>query len=416
MLMANPADQNILTTVNSYQNSLVAGLSNANPHIFNANKRFKNPGDWPGQLGDTITFDIYPQMIATTGLALAAGQLTPVQQLVQTLTVDQAFKVAYPFSAEQFIFNDMENYMKKFGMQAMVELGSLVGKYVSSVALNYTYRCYDATVGGINSFTQLASILAAFRNYGDMPGFKAKCVLQDTIIPQIIGSGLSQFVMKRNEEIANSWQLGEFANCEFFSTNILSEQIAGTAQGNTLTVVSISPSGNEIVFSGAGAGNTLNKNDILTFDKTHAKGLYFVTPSGHITSTQLVQVRVKDNVTADGSGNITVPIFPALISDQTNVSYNINIPVANLPGTLATIQASHRAAYLSVGDPIFLAMPMLPTQTPYITASTRDPDTGVAVRSTYGWVLGANSLQYIHDVLVGVSAIDRNMMRIALPI
>jgi hypothetical protein len=62
--------------------------------------------------------------------------------------------------------------------------------------------------------------LANYRNYG-APNAKAKAYVDDVTIPSVVGSGLNQFATDRNNEIANSWMLGDFSNCEFMSSNLL---------------------------------------------------------------------------------------------------------------------------------------------------------------------------------------------------
>ena len=45
---------------------------------------------------------------------------------------------------------------------------------------------------------------------------------------------------------------------------------------------------------------------------------------------------------------------------------------------------SHRAGLICAGDPLFLAMPRLPDQSPFYTGNETDPDTGVSTRLYYG--------------------------------
>ena len=61
------------------------------------------------------------------------------------------------------------------------------------------------------------------RNYGAAQG-ECKAYVEDTSIPAVIGSGLNQFATNRNNEIANSWELGSFSHCDFMQTNLLQAQ------------------------------------------------------------------------------------------------------------------------------------------------------------------------------------------------
>lgn len=411
--MAVPS--NILQQVITYQESSLALLVNQNPWIALSNKKFRNFENFEANLGDTVSFDLPPRFISTPSLVAVFQAST---QRAQNLTVNQQASVSYSFSAQQFIFN-VDEYMDKFGRSAVAELGSTIGENIALNAISHTYRCFGNGITAINSYQQYAQALANYRNYG-APNSKATVYVSDVTVPSVIGSGLNQFALDRNDEIANSWMLGDFSNAMFVSSNLLPVQIAGTVgqAQTTLTVTAISGDGGTITMSGGPTSdaNALKSGDILTFTKGSPNTLFFLKFIGHGVSSQSVQVRVTANAASNGSGVIVATIFPALINidvNPTNAAANTNVTVV---GATALSTTSHRAGLIYAGDPLYLGMPMLPEEVPYPTANVNDPDSGASLRMYYGSVFGANERGFINDCIWGSTLVDEYTMRIAYPL
>lgn len=412
---------NILQQVITYQMSELAYLQNLNCFIHTANTRFKDFEKMTGNLGDTVSFDLPPRM--TTASSLVAV-FQSAQQRIQNLVCGNAISASVEFTSQQFIFN-VEEYMAKFGKAGVEEMGAKIEADVASVCVTNTYRFFGDGVNPINSFTQLANALALFRNYGSARG-KAKGYIGDTVVPNIIGSGLNQFAMNRNNEIANSWELGDFTNCEWYQSNLLPVHIAGTAGNNalTLTVVSFTQNGpngsiDTITFSISGApgadANMIKQYDKLQFNDGVAgqPNMRYLTFIGHLPSNNPVQFRAQLDAASTGGSQVTVSVFPFLQAAQTN-DQNLNNQVA--VGMQVSVLPSHRAGMITAGDPFFLAMPQLPDQSPFYTANARDMETGVSMRLTYGTIFGQNQMGLIHDAIWGKTLVDEYAMALIFPL
>jgi hypothetical protein len=186
-----------------------------------------------------------------------------------------------------------------------------------------------------------------------------------------------------------------------------------------LTVDAIDPTGTILTLSGATPSTaTLLEGDILNVKNTAGAGgtntLKFLQFIGHQVSAQDVQVRVTADATSDGSGVLTVSVFPALIDDLTNSNASVNQTVVGADDVTAL--PSHRAGLICAGDPLYLAMPMLPEMVPYPTASTNDPDTGAAMRMYYGSVFGENEYGFINDTIWGSTLVDEYALRLVYPL
>lgn len=408
---------NILQQVQTYQMSELAYLQNLNCFIATSNTRFKNFNELTANLGDTVNFDLPPRARATNSLVVT---FIGAQQRIQPLTCDQQASYGIDFTAQQFIFN-VEDYMEKFGKSAVEELGAVVEHNVALNALTSPYRFFGSPTSPITSFGQMAQMISDFRDYGSARG-RLKVYLPVTSVPSIANSGLNQFALKRNDEIAMSWDLGEWDNVSFYQSNLLPKHISGNlAQAQTtLTLVSTNdPTGTNITaltFSGAGGAdvNAIKVNDLFQFQDGVGSlpNLRYLTWTGHFPSAQPVQFRVTSSAASSG-GTVTINISPALVSQQ---GINQNLNVALQAGMQIIGVPSHTAGYVVGGDALFLAMPRLPDTTPFPSATTADPDTGVSIRNYFGEQFGQNARGYVHDCIWGSTAVPEYTMRLIFPL
>jgi len=415
-----PTSDNILQQVITYQESNLAYLQNLNCFIGTANTKFKDFNKLEANLGSTVSYDLPPRFVTTNSLV---ATFQPAAQRVANLTCDQQASVSYAFSAQQQIFN-VKDYMTRFGKSATEELGAKIEANVAGLCRTAPYRFFGDGITAINSYTQLASALAMFRNYGAAAKGKAKGYLSDIVIPGIVGSGLQQFAIDRNKKDAMSWQLGEFSRCDWHTSNLLPIHTAGTegAQASTLTVVSVTKNSDDavisITFSGCNAAT--DANSVKAYDKFQFNdgvagqtNMRYRTFVGHEVSANPVQFAATADAASTAGSQVTVLVNPPLkASSGQNQNLNVEIAV----GMQCSVLPSHRAGMITSGDPLFLAMPQLPLQTPFPTANKSDPDTGVAMRMYYGSLFGQNQQGMVHDALWGSSLAGEYAMSVIFPL
>lgn len=407
---------NILQQVQTYQLSNLAYLQNLSCFVSTANTKFKNFEKLEANLGDSVTFDLPPRFQTASSLV---ATFQSAEQRVATLTVDKAINVAYAFTAQQFIFNT-EDYMSKFGKSAVMQMASEIESDIATVCVEAPYRFYGDGVTQINSYGQLANALAMFRNYGAAKD-DTKFYLSDIAQSAIVNTGLNQFVQRRNEEAANSWDVGDFDRAAFYVSNLLPVHTAGTIgnDGSTLTVVSVVKNADDavtqIVFSGAGT----DANAVKEFDKfqfsdgvSGQTNLRYLTFIGHKPSSNPVQFKATADAASSG-GNVTVDIDPPLKASS-GANRNLNVEIA--AGMQVTALPTHRAGMITAGNPLFLGMPMLPEEVPFPTANETDPDTGVSLRMYYGSLFGQNQRGTVMDAIWGKKCIGEYAMSIIFPV
>lgn len=429
---------NTLQQVQTYQRSGLALLQNLCCHIATANTRFKNFDKISANLGSTVTFDLPPRFTTSAGL-VASWQ--SANQRVQSLVCDQSNNTSFSVTSQERIFNlekGEEDYMKVFGKSAIAELGTQVEGNIaknwdSSVTSQLTgamntdsgpYRFYGNGSTAMASFQQLASMLMYFKNYGAVSE-GIKVYLPDTVVPSIVGSGLNQFAPRRNDEIANSWEIGSFGTplVDYYQSNLMPLHTSGNTgvDQDTLTVVSVNdPTGQsvtQITVSGATASDAdaVYAGDLFQFQDgvSGQTNLRYLTFIGYLPSANPVQFRVTADAASDSSGNVVLNIFPAL-NWAGGQDKNLNAPISagmQIKGLL-----SHRAGGVCGGDALFLAMPRLPEQDPYMTANEYDEETGVSMRLTYGSVFGQNQSGMIYDETHGSVLVPSYSMRMIVPL
>ncbi len=68
------------------------------------------------------------------------------------------------------------------------------------------------------------------------------------------------------------------------------------------------------------------------------------------------------------------------------------------------------------GKPLFIAMPRLPSTTPFPSSQATDPDTGVSLRVYYGELFGQNTRSLVHDVIWGKTLTSEYALRLVIPL
>lgn len=429
---------NILQQVQTYQRSGLALLQNLCCHISTFNTKFKDFDKIQANLGSTVTFDLPPRATVTAGLV---ASFQPAVQRVLQLVADQANNASFAVTAQQRIFNlekGEDDYMRIFGKSYIAELAGFVE---SNIALNWAsavnsqltntlntfsgpFRFFGNGQTAITSYQQLAQAIMFFKNFGSVAE-GIKVYLPDTVVPTIVGNGLNQFVPHRNDDIAMSWEIGDFGTpkVQYYQSNLMPIHVSGNTGINaqTLTVVSTNdPTGQNvtsITVSGAtnSDANAVFAGDVFQFADGVAgqPNMRYLTFIAHAPSANPVQFRATANAAANASGQVTINITPAL-NWAGGQNQNLNNPIA--AGMQLLTFPSHRCGGILGGEAAYLAMPQLPEQSPYDTANEYDEDTGASMRLTYGSLFGQNQTGMIYDEVHGSVIVPEYSMRMLIPL
>jgi P22 coat protein - gene protein 5 len=405
--MSGTVPVNILEQVITYQEANLGYLVNQMCIVRNANTKFIDFEQKVANLGDTVTYDKPPRFVSSDGLIV--NWQSSVQRAA-TLSVNRARNVSYNFTSQQMVFN-VENYMEIFGESASKELAARIEIDVGYNFVSNTFRFYGDGVNPISTYNQLAKALVLHRTFGAASNM-TKMIIPDYAVPDIVGSGLNQYVPDRNDETAISWQFGRQSDCDFFESNLLPLHTAGTEgqEGNVLTVVSTTITNGAITaitFSGTTDAN--DPDSIAQYDKFQVQDtsgyqkLRYLTFIGHHPSVAPVQFQATAGATSTSGNEVTVQIYPPLVVGPINSAngdaQNINGPI--VAGMQVAVMGSHRAGIIMAGNPLMVAIPKLPDQRPFDTGVSHDPDSGISMRLYWGTVLGQNQQGFVHDAAWG---------------
>lgn len=440
--MASLIPNNQLINVTTWGPVQNAWLQNQFVGINLLNKRFKNFQNMTANLGQSVSFDAQPRFRAFPSLVVTEQ---PSVQRVETLTCSQAQNVAMAYTDQQLIFN-ADQYMDKFGRAAAIALGTRVEidillNLISSMQVTdpqasnfgavYTdsgpYRFYgNPLTSPINSFSELMNAAARFQDIG-WDRTKMRALIPLTSVPPIITSSWSQFTTNRNNDTAQSWELGNYGGINFYSSNLLPVHTAGTigdatGSANQLTVVSTNdPTGENVtqITCTDSTGSLTDINAIKLGDmgefvdgvsgKPNVRALNF---TGYNVTREPAQFLVTANAAAV-SGTITLTIRTINgvgLVWAANQNQNINVPIT--AGMKIRIQPSCTAGLLDSGDQFYGAMPNLDNMQPYPTSIIQDKDSGFSFRHYYGAGLGNNQKLFINDILYGVHLVPDGCMRL----
>jgi len=444
---------NIKVAVETYQQYGLAYLQNLNCFLSTANKKYENFQNIIANRGESVSFKLPSRHTASNGLV---ATFDSIEDRKQTLSVTQAANTSYTMTNEERIFYYEKTGDKTLDDNETTSIAELGAKVEIDIAKNATssvvdmfensptfgqkqhlsgpYKFFytgitDGFVDPLSSFQQLSTMITRFSTTGSVKrGIKS--YIPDVIKDAIVGNGLSQFVPDRNNEIAMSWEIGKYGSpgVTYYQSNLLPTHIAGTV-GNepvnhTLTVLSTNdPSGQnitQITFDGASAddANAIKEGDLLEFvDVSGYENLRTLTFIGHYPTTEPVQFRVIADAASVGT-EVVVKLIAASegkgLSAVSGKNQNINANI--IAGMKARVMPSHRAGLICSGNALYLAMPRLPDQSPFTTANAIDPETGAAIRTTYGSKFGENVKGIVHDTIWGSTLIPEYCSRILLPL
>jgi hypothetical protein len=409
---------NILVQVQTYQKGMLAYQSNYGCFAATANTRFKNFQNLTANLGDSVTISLPYKFVANDGLVV---NFESIEQREHTLTCDKAKNVPVPISAQQWIFT-LDEFMTEIGEGCVQELGACIESDIAENCVSGTYRYYGDGVNPISQYSQLPQMLAGFRNIG-MPKKDTRVYLADMTIPAVVNDAQTKFVPARNEDLAKDWMLGSFDGAQFYRSNLLPVHTAGSVgnAGSTLTVVSVTQNaaGQITAITFSGAPNASDADCVKQYDKfTFQDGVSgqtnvrFTTFYGHKPSQSQVQFQAAADAASTGASQVTITLDPPL---QSASGKNQNITTSIVAGMQVKSVPTARYGLITAGNPLYLAMPMLPEEYPYPTATAQDPEMGISTRMYSGSLFGQNVRGTVYDAIWGSTLVKEYAMAIVQP-
>lgn len=359
--------------------------------------------------GQTIDYRLEERYLAGEGATAVSESRT---QIIRPLTISKQFRTMVEYSGFELTFDRArdEPYLEMANAPRAKRLANLVENFIANQ--NFQLQTYQAvgTPGVPVDFNAILTADAYMTELGIPEDGKRYCA-----IPPRIAAGLSNDLFAVFNNTVNTGALidgfiGHLSGFDFFKTNFLTRQIAGTGQaggtppagfilGGTVTNGPIT-SGNTIVVTGlvASQANAFNVGDII--EVADASNVFMVNPLTYQPLSTRAQFVVTATVASDSSGNATIPVNPTIVTS--GARQNISAPIPN--GAQLYLRQSHNVSLAYHTQAIVFAAPPLKELKGGVEAVTRYSDL-YKLAMTYS--LGADIRNYEQldriDVICGVA-------------
>ncbi|CAB4161528.1 Major capsid protein Gp5 [uncultured Caudovirales phage] len=424
---------NVLKQVATLADANLGILQNSKPLTKYSNKKFQDFVSRTANLGDTVNIQKPFRMNYKNQTAAdfsSAGAQVVVRW--QPLTLDTPFESSWQVDTVQFAEYPFNDYKNGIGKSQMASIATGVENFLASQIPLHTFRSWanvnrsassSAVITAPGSFGELSQIYQRMVSFGIPDASDARMFIANDSIPAIVNSGLAQFALQRNDKMAMSYDVGDFGGVSFHSSNMLQAHQSGTVGDANIptTVTNLSSDGLTLTVA-TGNNATFKKNDIISIVLKGSSTFNYLKWTGYTPGTEIVQVRVTADVTASGTGDAALPIYPALIYDAAGNNTERNIPL-DINATIAASGVfdvyclpSHRCGVFMVSNPLYFASPKLCDLSPFATSVKTDADTGMSLRAAYGSTLDTKVTGYTVDIYTGATAIDEYMIRVCFPL
>lgn len=286
------------------------------------------------KIGNSINIRKPVKYAIRSGATYSAGDTTETQS---TLTLDKQRGVDMEFTSQELTL-DLDDFSRRIIKPAMASLAS----YIDADALSM-YQAVSNQVGTPGTTPATAAVILSagkILNHEACPESDRQMLIDPDAQAALVNALSS--LQNPARDIGRQYTSGEMAEAlgfMFGMTQNINTHTVG-AHGGTPVINGASQTGSSLVTDGwTASAAILKKGDIFTIANVYAA----VNPTGGNarTLTYLRQFVVTADTSADGSGNATIPIYPAIAATGTAQT------VSALPadGAAITVAGTASTAY-----------------------------------------------------------------------
>lgn len=279
-------------------------------------------GNSGAQIGDTLNIRLPVQYVPTDGQGLQVQNSTETSV---PLVLNKQYQQAMAFSTKDMTLS-IDMFSERFVAPAIAALANNIDN--DGLGL---YKDVYQTVGnpGTTPSTSLTYLNAGVKlDYSAAPirdGLRA-AVLNPIAQASLVNNNLVLF--NPNQTISDQYlsgAMGKALGLKFEMDQNVKSHTFGTVTGSVTVQVAPASGATSIALTGFTAGDTVNQGDVFSIANVFA-----VNPQSRESTGQLQQFVATAGVTADGSGNATVQISPAIVFAPGQQQYQnvTRLPVA----------------------------------------------------------------------------------------
>jgi len=359
--------------------------------------------------GQTIDYRLEERYLAGEG-ATATSEARV--QVIRPLTISKQFRTMIEYTGFELTFDRArdEPYLEMANAPRAKRLANLVEKFIASD--NFQLQTYQAvgTPGVPVDFNTILTADAYMTELAIPEDGKRYGAVSPRTAANLSNDLYSVFNNTVNTGALIDGFIGHLSGFDFFKTNFLTRQVAGTGEAGagapagyqlagTVTNGPIT-AGNTIVVTGliAGQAAAFNIGDIITV--APAANVFMINPLTYEPLVQTAQFVVTALTPSDGGGNATISVSPTIITS--GARQNISAPIPN--GAQLYMAQSHNVSIAYHTQAIVFAAPPIKELKGGVEAVTRYSDL-YKLAMTYS--LGADIRNYEQldriDIICGVA-------------
>jgi hypothetical protein len=296
------------------------------------------------KVGATVNVRKPVRFMGRTGPNLAVEN---VAETVVPVTLDTQIGVDFQFSSTELTLN-IDEFANRYIKPAMANIANRID--LSCTSLYTTVANQIGTAGTTPSDISVLLNAGARLDQEAAPRDGQRCVVWDPAANAAMVKGAAG-LFNPSSKVGSQYESGIFVPALGFDIGMDQNIVQATAGSRTNgTVSGAGQSGASLLVTGLGAGGTVSAGDTFTI-----AGVYAVNPQSRQSTRVLRQFTVLNPATADGSGNATLSIFPAINTAASNGQYQtVTAGPANAavvawdvaPGTQYTVNlAFHKDAF-----------------------------------------------------------------------
>lgn len=352
------------------------------------------------KIGDTLNIRKPARYIGRSGATLSLEDHT---ESSVPLVLNTQFGVDVTFTSK-----DLTLSLGAFKDRVLKPAGATIANKIDSDGLAMAYQStYNVvgTPGTVPSTLKTYLQAGAKLDYEGTPrDGERSLVIDPTAQVEIVDSLKGLF--QSSEQISSQYEKGNMGLAGGFKwsmdQNILTHIVG--PQGGVPLVNGVPAQGATTLVTDAwtaSAASRLKKGDVFTIANVFA-----VNPQSRLSTGQLRQFVVTADVSSDGAGNATIPIYPAIASTGAFATVNA-MPADNAPLTIVgaanAVSPQHIAYHKNAFT--FASADLVMPKGVDMSGRASDKQLGISVRMVRQYAIGTDTLPCRFDVLYGWKAL-----------
>jgi len=330
------SSSNTLLTIGMITNDALAVLENELTFTRKVNRQYdKQFGISGAKIGDTLNIR---KPVRYLGRRTPTLQVQGSTESTVPLTLTTQYGVDMSFTSADYALS-IDLFRERFIKPAVAQIANMI----DYDGLQQYKNIYN-TVGtpGATPSTNAVVLAAGVKldNEAAPMGDRSLCMNPD-MQAAVVNANTALF--NPTSEISSQYikgSMGKAMGFEWYMDQNIAVHTIGTyaanVAGDAVTNTNAVSSGSSVVTGGWTAGDVLNAGDVITFGTLTTNGVFAINPQNYQSTGQLRQFTVTSLATADGSGNMTINVSPAIVFNTSAVPN----PFATVTSSTNTIAAT----------------------------------------------------------------------------